>query len=198
MHTLQRVSPQAGPAPSLDEYGLSDVTHAFIAGQLHHGRGLCALIAPLVNSYKRFVPGYEAPIYLSWARHNRGAFIRVPQTTEGETFELRAPDSSCNPYLAFAAMLACGLDGIRRGLSLLPPVEETLYGYDSEIMRRQSGAAIPASLGEALEALEADSTVQEAIGEYLSSRFLEMKSQEWQAYLQHVDSWELDRYLDTA
>jgi glutamine synthetase len=202
MHTHQRLDGPPGTqfsgSPD-DEYGLSDLAHSFIAGQLYHGRGMCALIAPLVNSYKRFVAGYEAPVYLSWARHNRSAFIRVPQLAENAeetSLELRAPDSSCNPYLAFAAMLGCGLDGIRGGLPLLPPVEETLYGFDGEEMRRQSGGAMPSSLGEALEAMEADPVVQQAIGEYLSSRFLEIKSLEWRTYLEHVGNWEVERYLD--
>src|SRR5207302_1772698 len=124
----------------------------------------------------------------------RSAFIRVPQLADGAglaSLELRAPDPACNPYLAFAAMLGCGLDGVRQGLSLLPPVEETLYGYDDEVMRRQSGGAMPSSLGEALEAMEGDPTVQQSIGEYLSARFLELKTLEWCAYLQHVGDWEL-------
>ena len=202
MHTHQRLSELTGAAVVQnqdDEYGLSEVARAFLAGQLVHARALCALVSPLVNSYKRFVEGHEAPIYLSWARHNRCALIRVPQLAEGDesaSLELRAPDSACNPYLAFAAMLACGLDGIRRGLSLMPPVEETLYGYDDVTLRRQSGGAIPASLGEALEAMETDRVVQQAIGEYLSARFLEIKSLEWRSYLQHVGDWELDQYLD--
>jgi glutamine synthetase len=162
---------------------------------------MCALMAPLVNSYKRFVMGHEAPVYLSWARHNRSAFIRVPQLSDGagtNSLELRAPDPACNPYLAFAAALGCGLHGVRQGLSLLPPVEETLYGYDDEIMRRQSGGAMPSCLGEALEAMEADPVVQQTVGEYLSARFLELKALEWRAYLEHVGDWELLRYLEQA
>lgn len=200
MHTHQRVYRHEDGASMLgaeDEYGLSELAQSYIAGQLVHGRGICALIAPLVNSYKRFVTGHEAPIYLSWARHNRSAFIRVPHFG-GETasMELRAPDPSCNPYLAFTAMLASGLDGIAEGLPLPPPVEETLYGFDVESLRRQSVGVMPRSLGEALDAMEADAVVQNAIGDYLHSRFLELKSLEWQSYLEHVDTWELERYFD--
>ncbi|GAC1326183.1 MAG: type I glutamate--ammonia ligase [Chloroflexota bacterium] len=200
MHTHQRVYRMAdGTSMSNpeDEYGLSEIAQSFIAGQLQHGRGMCALIAPLVNSYKRFVTGHEAPVYLSWARHNRSAFIRVPQFGgDSASMELRAPDPSCNPYLAFAVMLACGLDGIDQGAALPPPVEETLYGFDVESLRRQSVGMMPRSLGEALDAMEEDTSVQNALGDYLHSRFLELKSLEWQAYLEHVGAWEVERYLD--
>jgi glutamine synthetase len=206
MHAHQYVSRQGDAGGVDDEYGLPAVAHGFIAGQLHHARGMCALIAPIVNSYKRFVVGHEAPVYLSWARHSRSAFIRVPQLSAdgsanpetGGSLELRAPDPTCNPYLAFAAMLECGLDGIRRGLTLLPPVEESLYDYDVETLRRQSVGIMPSSLGEALDAMEADLVVQGAIGDYLSSRFLELKSLEWRAYLEHVGDWELARYLELS
>ncbi|MGH2470045.1 MAG: type I glutamate--ammonia ligase, partial [Chloroflexota bacterium] len=122
------------------EYGLSNLARQFIAGLLAHARGMCAIVAPLVNSYKRLVPGYEAPVYISWARVNRSALIRVPQTSPGQPrstrIELRCPDASCNPYLAFAVMLAAGLDGITRELQPPPPVEENLYHFD-EFQRAQ-------------------------------------------------------------
>lgn len=212
MHAHQHIWQLDAARSAHDEFGLPEVAHGFIAGQLHHGRGMCALLAPLVNSYKRFVVGHEAPVYLSWARHSRSAFIRVPQLAgdeagrpldraQGEasgssSLELRAPDPCCNPYLALAAMLTCGLDGIQRRLTLLPPVEEALYDSDVETLRRHSSGAMPASLGEALAAMEDDVVVQEAIGEYLSDRFLELKTLEWRAYLAHVGNWEHERYLD--
>src|SRR5207247_2653676 len=125
-----------------DEYGLSRVARQFVAGQLAHARGMSAVLAPLVNSYKRLVPGYEAPVYISWARVNRSALIRVPRISPGKPqsarIELRCPDPSCNPYLAFAVMLKAGLDGVQRHLSVPAPVEENLYHFDEEERRRRS------------------------------------------------------------
>src|SRR5687767_2042536 len=135
-----------------DEYQLSQVARSFMAGLLAHARGMIAVLAPLVNSYKRLVPGYEAPVYISWARINRSALIRIPQATRGRPeatrLELRCPDPSCNPYLAFAAMLAAGLDGIERNLELARPVEENLYHFDDTMIRKQGVRTLPGSLEE--------------------------------------------------
>ncbi len=183
-----------------DEYGLSDMAKSFIAGQLYHARSMSAVLAPLVNSYKRLVPGYEAPVYISWARVNRSALIRVPQVTKGKTqatrLELRCPDPSCNPYLAFAVMLKCGLDGIKRQLPLPAPVEENLYHFDAAELKRRNVRTLPGSLGEALDELEHDEVVQEALGEHVYSRFLAAKRQEWDEYRMSVSAWEIDRYLE--
>ncbi|MDA8216674.1 MAG: glutamine synthetase, partial [Dehalococcoidales bacterium] len=183
-----------------DEYGLTEVAKHFIAGQLQHARGMSAVLAPLVNSYKRLVPGYEAPVYISWARVNRSALIRVPQVTKGKLqatrLELRCPDPSCNPYLAFAVMLKCGLDGIKRKLSLPAPVEENLYHFDAAELKRRNVQVLPGSLGEALDEMERDEVVQEALGEHVYSRFMAAKRQEWDEYRMFVSSWELDRYLE--
>ncbi len=183
-----------------DEYGLSDLAKSFIAGQLYHARGMSAVLAPLVNSYKRLVPGYEAPVYISWARVNRSALIRVPQVTKGKAqatrLELRCPDPSCNPYLAFAVMLKCGLDGIKRRLPLPAPVEENLYHFDAAELKRRNVRTLPGSLGEALDELERDEVVQEALGEHVYSRFLAAKRQEWDEYRMSVSAWEIDRYLE--
>ncbi len=178
-----------------DPYGLSELAKAFIAGQLHHAQGMCAVLAPLVNSYKRLVQGYEAPVYISWGCRNRSALIRVPRRnprrTEATRLELRCPDPSCNPYLAFAVMLACGLDGIKRNLPLPQPAEEDLYNTVKDPLLPH----LPGSLREALEALEKDQVVQDALGEHTYHRFFEAKTQEWQEYRRQVTRWELDRYL---
>lgn len=183
-----------------DEYGLSDIAKYFIAGQLYHARGMAAVLAPLVNSYKRLVPGYEAPVYVSWARVNRSALIRVPKVSarrpESTRLELRCPDPSCNPYLAFAVMLKCGLDGIKNRMPLVPPVEENLYAFDDTELKRRNIGMLPGSLGEALEELKRDEVVQEALGEHLYTRFLEARTMEWDEYRKYVSQWELDRYLE--
>ena len=204
MHTHQSLafvdsSENAFADPS-DPYGLSDVAKHFIAGQLHHARGMCAILAPLVNSYKRLVPGYEAPVYISWARVNRSALIRVPKTSPGDLratrIELRCPDPSCNPYLAFAVMLKCGLDGIKRKLPVPEPVEENLYHFDERELRRRNIGTLPATLGEALEELKRDDVVAEALGEHVLERFIEAKTLEWDQYRTYVSPWELERYLE--
>ena len=183
-----------------DEYGLADVAKHFIAGQLHHARGMCAVLAPLVNSYKRLVPGYEAPVYISWARVNRSALIRVPKITPGQTqatrIELRCPDPSCNPYLAFAVMLKAGLDGVKRKLPLPEPVEENLYHFDESELKRRNIGTLPATLGDALDVLSRDTVVQEALGEHVYERFVEAKSLEWDQFRMYVSPWELERYLE--
>jgi glutamine synthetase len=184
-----------------DEYQLSEVARAFMAGLLTHARGMIAILAPLVNSYKRLVPGFEAPVYISWARINRSALIRIPQASRGKPeatrLELRCPDPSCNPYLAFAAMLAAGLDGIKRGLELSKPVEENLYHFDDKMIQRQGVKMLPASLDEALEEFARDEVIQEALGPHVCEWFLEAKRGEWNDYRSRVTPWELERYLMT-
>ncbi len=179
-----------------DEYRLSTVAKQFIAGQLAHARGMSAVIAPLVNSYKRLVPGYEAPVYISWARINRSALIRIPRASPGRPestrIELRCPDPSANPYLAFAVMLAAGLDGIRKEMVPPPPTEENLYEIDSA---RSGLQMMPASLGEALDELEKDEVIQAALGNHIFERYMGAKRQEWEEYRVSVSQWELERYL---
>lgn len=182
-----------------DDYGLSDVAKHFIAGQLSHARGMSSVLASLVNSYKRLVPGYEAPVYISWARVNRSALIRVPNITPAKPksarIELRFPDPSANPYLAFAVMLKAGLDGIKQQLPLTPPIEENLYHF-SEERRRESGIEmLPGSLIEAVAELEGDAVIQEGLGEHVCERFVEAKQEEWDEYRMQVTPWELERYL---
>ena len=184
-----------------DEYGLSEVAKHFIAGQLEHARGMAAILAPLVNSYKRLVPGYEAPLHISWARINRSALIRVPQTTRGRVestrIELRCPDPSCNPYLAFAVMLAAGLDGIRRKLAPPRPVEENLYHFDDQMIVKHAIGSLPGTLKEALDELGRDEVVRQALGEHVYEWFVEAKMSEWDEYRKRVSPWELERYLPT-
>lgn len=183
------------------EYGLSQLALQFIAGQLTHARGLAAVVAPTVNSYKRLVPGYEAPVYVSWARNNRSALIRVPRVSPGRPqstrVELRCPDPSANPYLAFAVMLAAGLDGIKRGLTPPPPAEEDLYHLDATRLSEKNLQTLPGSLGEALTLLEQDEVVAQALGEHVFERFVDAKRQEWDAYRLHVSPWERERYFGT-
>ena len=183
-----------------DPYGLSKVAKHFIAGQLAHARGLCGVIAPLVNSYRRLVPGFEAPVYVAWARTNRSALIRVPAIRGGHTaatrIELRCPDPSCNPYLAFAAMLAAGMDGIQNETALPEPVEENLYHFTDDDLKRRNVPTLPATLGEAVAAMEADPVVREALGDHVFERLVEAQLAEWGEFRRHVSSWERERYLE--
>jgi glutamine synthetase len=178
-----------------DPHGLSMLARHFIAGQLAHARGMCAVLAPLVNSYKRLVSGYEAPVVISWGRINRSALIRVPRadSLEGTRLELRCPDPSCNPYLAFAVMLAAGLDGIRRELPAPEATDENLYQLDQQ--RGKVFTALPRSLDEALEELEKDQVIREALGPHLCERFISAKKIEWDDYRLDVSRWELEKYL---
>jgi glutamine synthetase len=183
-----------------DEYGLSDLAKHFIAGQLHHAAGMCVVLSPLVNSYKRLVRGFEAPVVVSWARTNRGALIRVPHVTRAQTtrVELRSPDPSCNPYLAYAVMLRCGLDGIERRLPLPPPVEESLYGFDDVELERRNVGLLPDSLKDAVDAFQRDEVVLDTLGDHLAERFVEAKALEWREYRMQVTQWEMDKYLELA
>lgn len=178
-----------------DPYGLSQTAQHFIAGQLAHARGMCAILAPLVNSYKRLVSGYEAPVYISWGRINRSALLRVPRAhgAESTRLELRCPDPSCNPYLAFAVMLAAGLDGIRRELPLPPASEENLYLLENQ--RGGKLAMLPGSLEAALDELEGDQVIRDALGPHVYERFINAKRAEWEDYRLEVTSWELNKYL---
>jgi glutamine synthetase len=178
-------------------FGLSKLAVQYVAGQLAHARSFSAVIAPLVNSYKRLVPGYEAPVYLSWARMNRSALIRIPRVRplqpQSTRVELRCPDPSSNPYLAFAVMLHAGLDGIAQGMTPPAPAEQDLYHVDEA--QRRALQTMPGSLGEAVEALKADPLMRVALGDHIYERYVEAKTQEWDEYRIAVSQWELDRYL---
>lgn len=186
-----------------DEIHLSPIAYSFIAGQLKHARGLAALVAPTVNSYKRLVPGYEAPVYIGWAQQNRSALIRIPRYTEGRDksmrAELRFPDPSSNPYLAFAGMLAAALDGIEDKLTPPKPLNNVnLYHLDAKERKKMGVGELPGSLGEALGELSRDKVLVEAIGESAYEAFIRAKTEEWDEYRTHVTDYEIERYLETA
>ncbi len=205
MHVHQSFSDAEGNNLFYDpdsEYHLSSIAESFVAGQLEHARALAAIVAPTVNSYKRLTPGYEAPVYVSWAHRNRSALIRVPSARPGQgsamRAELRCPDPSANPYLAFAAMLAAGLDGIERGLEAPEMVNEDIYHLGAADRERHGIDTLPSTLGEALDALEADEVVKDALGDEILEAFLRAKRAEWEEYRIQVTPWELEHYLETA
>ncbi|MGB0121491.1 MAG: glutamine synthetase family protein [Solirubrobacterales bacterium] len=178
---------------------LSATGKAFIAGQLRHAREIAPLYAQWVNSYKRLVPGYEAPVYLSWSRRNRSSLIRVPQNASGEPdrarAELRCPDPACNPYLSLAGMLQAGLEGIEKGYELPEPMEENLYHLGPDEMAQRGIEVLPATLGEAVE-LAADSELMlRTLGEHTFRRFIELKRQEWDTYRVQVTPYEIESFL---
>jgi glutamine synthetase len=181
------------------EYHLSELARQFVAGQLHHARAMSAVLAPLVNSYKRLVPGYEAPVYISWGQINRSALIRVPQVQpdrpESARVEIRCPDPSCNPYLAFAVMLRAGLHGIKEKMTPPPISNEDLYHLDDQGRAARGLHTLPGSLGEALEELSGSALVRETLGDHIFERFVEAKTIEWRDYSTQVSNWELERYL---
>jgi glutamine synthetase len=203
MHTHQQlISKETSQNAFVDEhgeYGLSDIGRYFIAGQLAHAHAMCAILAPLVNSYKRLVPGFEAPVFIKWGRVNREALIRVPRPGTDRQLsariELRCPDPSSNPYLALAVMLRAGLDGIQRKLPLPQAMDESLFLRNEEEAHRHRTKLLPATLGEALEGLREDSLIRETLGDSIYEGFIEAKSIEWKEYRKQVHAWELERYL---
>jgi glutamine synthetase len=186
-----------------DAAHLSKTAYSFIAGQLAHARALAAVVAPTVNSYKRLVPGYEAPVYIGWAQQNRSALIRIPRYTEGRDkavrAELRFPDPSANPYLAFTVMLAAALDGIERGLEAPKPLNNiNLYHLDAKERKKLGVKELPGSLAEALGELEKDALLKDALGEVTYEAFLRAKYEEWDEFRLRVSDYEIERYLETA
>lgn len=179
------------------EYGLSEIARHFLAGQLVHARAMCAVLAPLVNSYKRLGTSFEAPVNVTWAHVNRSALIRLPSNAPGREYhtrlELRCPDPTANPYLAMAVMLQAGLDGIRHKMSLPEPLEETLMSQQRGRMRQV--LVLPQSLDEALDELSEDDVIMAALGPYVSDRYIAAKRQEFDEYNRQVTDWEVDRYL---
>jgi glutamine synthetase len=185
-----------------DEYKLSQTAYHFIAGLLHHSRGLSGIVAPTVNSYKRLTPGYEAPVYICWAQRNRSALIRVPRYTVGREksvrVELRFPDPSANPYLAFAAMLEAGLDGIAKKMTPPKPVNEDVFEWSAAEREERGVGVLPSTLEEAMNELAADDVVRGALGNHIYEAYDRAKRAEWEAYRLHVSNWELERYLETT
>ncbi|MGM0604179.1 MAG: type I glutamate--ammonia ligase [Halobacteriota archaeon] len=182
-----------------DEFNLSETAHAFLAGVLEHAPAITAIANPTVNSYKRLVPGYEAPVYVAWSDRNRSALIRKPaaRVPAASRIELRSPDPSCNAYLALAAMIHAGLDGVEKGLEAPDPVRENIYEFD-EAKREEYGIdTLPANLGEAVDALQEDEVIVDALGSHIAEKFVEAKTHEFEEYIVEVSEWELDRYLET-
>jgi glutamine synthetase len=178
---------------------LSTVARQFIAGLLEHAREITVVTNQWINSYKRLVPGYEAPIYVSWARRNRSDLIRVPVYKPGKEYatriEYRAPDPACNPYLAFAAMLAAGLDGIEKGYECPPPVERNVYEMTAEEREEAGIAQLPGDLWEAVEVAESSELLRRTLGDHVFGKFIENKKIEWQRYRAQVTEYELEQYL---
>ena len=175
---------------------LSKEAYSFIAGLLEHVRGMTAITNPLVNSYKRLVPGFEAPCYLSWSASNRSVLIRVPAARGKSTrLELRSPDPSCNPYLALALCLRAGLDGIGRGLEPPAEIPENIFTMSPEKRKAMNVNSLPASLEEALACMQEDALVLDTLGEHVWTYYLRGKQEEWKEYSTRVSSWEVDKYL---
>src|SRR5438045_8753922 len=182
-----------------DPWHLSHNGKAFIAGQLRHAREIAAIFAQWVNSYKRLVPGYEAPVYVAWSRRNRSALIRIPLYKPGAEqatrAELRCPDPSCNPYLTFAALLQAGLEGIEQGYELPDPIDSNLYDLSESERAAMGVGQLPETLGEAIEEMAQSALVERALGGHIFSRYIDLKRAEWSDYRVQVTPWELDRYL---
>ena len=175
---------------------LSRVCLNYMGGILRHAKGFCAITNPLVNSYKRLVPGYEAPTSVAWSEKNRSPLVRVPAARGAATrIELRMPDPACNPYLALAVILRAGLDGLEKNIDPGPPINKNIFTMSHREKRRLKIGQLPANLSEALDELEKDQTVREALGEHILDNYLRAKRQEWAEYISHVHPWEQERYL---
>ncbi|MCG2717639.1 MAG: type I glutamate--ammonia ligase [Nanoarchaeota archaeon] len=183
-----------------DEYNLSDIAYNFIAGQLEHAKGLAAIVAPTVNSYKRLVPGYEAPVYICWGQVNRSALIRIPRYKKGKEkatrVELRCPDPSANPYLAFAAMLSAGLDGMKNELTPPNPIEDDVYHFDEKERKKNGICHLPYSLMDAIKELKKDEVIKKALGPDLFDKYVCAKIKEWDEFRVQVTEWEKEKYLE--
>jgi glutamine synthetase len=201
MHTHQSLFEGSRNAffDAKDKFYLSDVAKKYIAGLLKHAPEITAVCNQWVNSYKRLVPGYEAPVYIAWARRNRSALVRVPLYKPGKEkatrIELRSPDPACNPYLAFSVMLAAGLEGIEKNYDLPDPVEKDIYHLSEEEKQELGIHALPGSLIEAIEIAEKSEVVRKALGHHIYSNFMESKKIEWDDYRIKIHPYEIDRYL---
>jgi glutamine synthetase len=184
-----------------DEHGLSKVAKHFIAGLLRHAPEITAVTNQWVNSYKRLIPGYEAPVYICWARNNRSALVRVPLPKRGKMdstrIEFRSPDPACNPYLAFSVMLAAGLRGIEEGYDLPNEATDNIYELTAEERLAEGLQSLPTSLNDAIEVMEGSELVAEALGEHVFEYFILNKRQEWADYKAYVTPFEIERYLGT-
>jgi glutamine synthetase len=182
-----------------DKWHLSATGKAFIAGQLRHAREIAAVFAQWVNSYKRLVPGYEAPVYVAWSQRNRSALIRIPLYKPGSEqatrAELRCPDPACNPYLTFACLLHAGLEGIEKGYELPDPMETNLYHLTAEQRRERGIVSLPETLGEAIDELSRSELARKALGPHIFDRYVELKRKEWDEYRVQLTDWEMKKYL---
>ena len=179
-----------------DPEGLSPQAYHFMAGILEHINGMTAVTNPLVNSYKRLVSGFDAPVYLSWSSSNRSPLIRIPSTRGRQTrLELRSPDPCANPYLALALCLEAGLDGMKRQLTPPPSINRNVYNMTDAERKELGIRKLPSNLGDALDAMEEDELVRRVLGEHVMKKYVEAKRQEWNEYCAHVEEWELKRYL---
>lgn len=200
MHTHQSLLTKAGKSAFHDpkgDYELSAVARAYIEGILQHAPAFVAVTNPLVNSFKRLVPGFEAPTNIAWSEKNRSPLVRVPAKRGMSTrCEVRLPDPACNPYLALAVMLAAGLDGVERELEVREPVNKNIFTMSQREKRRLKIGSIPADLSQALDSLEKDAVVLDALGEHIAEHFVDAKRQEWAEYISKVHPWERERYLE--
>jgi len=203
MHVHQSLANKTGKNifyDSKDKYQLSKDARYFIAGQMKHIKSMVAVLCPTVNSYKRLVSGFEAPVYISWASANRSALIRVPKWSKNKPqsarIELRCPDPTCNPYLAFAVMLKAGLDGIKNKQIPPEPVEENVYEFDGEKLNNKKIDVLPTSLLEALDEFKKSALFKEALGDHLFEKYIAIKTQEWDEFKMQVSPWEKEKYLD--
>jgi len=203
MHTHQSLFSEKGKNlfyDGKDKYKLSRLAYHFMGGQLKYIREIAAVLCPTVNSYKRLVRGYEAPVYICWGQRNRSALIRVPKYSEGREkstrLELRCSDPSCNPYLAFAVMLAAGLKGIEEAIEAPDPVEEDVYGFDDRKLAKFYIKTLPADLGEAIEEFRKSKLMKETLGDHAFNKYLEIKTVEWNEFQRSVTDWELNKYRD--
>jgi glutamine synthetase len=201
MHTHQSLFKEGRNAffDADDKWHLSDTGKAFIAGQLRHAREIAAVFAQWVNSYKRLVPGFEAPVYVAWSQRNRSALIRIPLYKPGSEqatrAEIRCPDPACNPYLTFACLLHAGLEGIEQGYELPDPMETNLYHLTPEQRRERGIVSLPETLGEAIDELSRSNLARKALGPHIFDRYVELKRKEWDEYRVQLTDWEMRKYL---
>lgn len=182
---------------SKDDFFLSETAYHFMGGLLKHAGAITAVCNPTINSYKRLVPGYEAPVYIAWSKINRSALIRVPGATGKSTrLEFRSPDPSANPYLALAVMFQAGLDGIENEIEPGKAVQEDIYEFTEEKRKEYGIETLPENLNEAIDSLEQDEVIKEALGSHITEKFIEAKRKEWDNYKAYVSKWEIDRYLE--
>jgi glutamine synthetase len=201
MHTHQSLFKNGRNAffDKSDPYYLSETARHYTAGLLKYAPELCSVVSQWVNSYKRLVPGYEAPVYVSWARRNRSDMIRVPMYQPGKEnatrIEFRVPDPACNPYLAFSVILAAGLDGIEKKIPLVNPIEENVYEMTPEEREQRGIGSLPGNLFEAISMTEKSQLVRDALGEHVFRSFVRNKKIEWDNYRTQVSAYEVKRYL---